>query len=294
MALQSMTGFSRAEGEALSVGWIWEARSVNGKGLDIRFRLPPACAWLEADCRRIVGSALTRGNIQLSLTLSDSHASVVPVLNEAAFDAAIRIAERARQATGAAPVSVDGLLSIRGVVEVRENSPDEADRDKTNRILLDGLTKAVEALVSARRSEGDALAEIVSRHLDSIHRLTQSIEHDASRSPDAIRERLAAQVALLADTPSIDRQRLHAEAVLLAAKADLREEIDRLNAHVAAGRDLLEKGGPVGRRLDFLSQEFNREANTICSKSNAASITALGMELKIVVDQLREQVQNLE
>lgn len=294
MALQSMTGFSRSEGETGRLRWAWELRSVNGKGLDLRLRLPQGFERLEAEARQRIQARFTRGNIQAALSTTGSQETLVPVLNEEALAAVLKTAERVMARTDAAPASVDGLLNIRGVLEMREPSETEAERAERDVAVLAGLEKALVALAEMRGQEGEALKSVLEGHLTSIEELVSAIDADPSRSPAAIRERLAHQVALLADAGSLDSERLHLEAVLLAAKADLREELDRLNAHVAAGRDLLRKGGPVGRRLDFLAQEFNRESNTICSKSNAASVTARGMELKVIVDQLREQVQNLE
>lgn len=294
MALQSMTGFSRSEGETGRLRWTWELRSVNGKGLDLRLRLPQGLERLEAEVRRRIQARFSRGNIQATLSAASSQDTLVPVLNEEALAAVLKAAERVMARAEVAPASVDGLLNIRGVLDMREPGETEEEQTERDAAILAGLEKALSALAEMRGQEGEALKSVLEGHLEAIEDLVSGIDADRSRSPAAIRERLAQQVALLADAGSLDSERLHLEAVLLAAKADLREELDRLHAHVAAGRELLKKGGPVGRRLDFLAQEFNRESNTICSKSNAASVTARGMELKVIVDQLREQVQNLE
>jgi len=180
-------------------------------------------------------------------------------------------------------------------VEFRESEDSEDALAARDADVVSGLVGALADLKLMREQEGAALARVLLDHVSTIETLTQTIERDPSRSPQEIAERLKAQVAMLLDgTAALDRDRLHAEAALLATKADLREEIDRLKAHVAAARELLAKGGPVGRKLDFLAQEFNRESNTICSKSNASAVTAAGIELKVVIDQFREQVQNLE
>jgi uncharacterized protein (TIGR00255 family) len=294
MSLQSMTGFARSEGSVGRYRWAWELRSVNGKGFDLRLRLPPGSERLESEIRNRIGARFARGNLQASLSLSGEAGGAVPVINEQALTAVIALAERVRQRIEAAPLTMDGLLALRGVIEFREPEETAEAAAETDAAMLAGLNEALAALEDMRLSEGAALARVLLGQLATIENIVRQVEADPARTPEAIRARIAAQVALLADAPSIDPQRLHAEAALLATKADLREEIDRLHAHVAAARSLIEAGGPVGRRLDFLAQEFNRETNTICSKSNAATVTAHGLELKVVVDQLREQIQNIE
>lgn len=295
MALQSMTGFARREGTSGNVRWVWELRSVNGKGLDIRIRLPQGCERYEPEIRRVVSDAFTRGNLQVTLSMNAQAAVLEPQVNEAALGAILDLAERLRARIGAAPPSIDGLLNMRGVVEFREPEEDEAVVAARDAECLVGFAAASADLVSMRCSEGKALRDILVGHVAKVAALTETIEADPSRSPAAIRERIGAQVALLMESADgLDASRLAMESALLAAKADLREEIDRLKAHVVAASALLAGSGPVGRRLDFLAQEFNREANTICSKSNAAAVTAAGLELKVVIDQFREQVQNLE
>ena len=289
-----MTGFARREGSVGRYRWAWELRSVNGKGLDLRLRLPPGCERLESDVRTRVGARFSRGNLQASLSLSSEASGAVPVINEQALNAVIALSERLKQRVDAAPLTMDGLVAMRGVIEFREPEESAEAVAETDAAILAGLDEALAALEDMRLSEGAALARVLLGQIATIENIVRQVEADPARTPDAIRARIAAQVALLADAPSIDPQRLHAEAALLATKADLREEIDRLHAHVAAARSLIETGGPVGRRLDFLAQEFNRETNTICSKSNAATVTAHGLELKVVVDQLREQIQNIE
>jgi uncharacterized protein (TIGR00255 family) len=191
--------------------------------------------------------------------------------------------------------SLDGILSIRGVVELGEDENDGVPPPELAEALLAGLDAAVDELVTARSREGSVIAATILGRVDDVERLTRAAETSAARHPDAIRKRLDEQVALLLDSsPALDPQRLHQEAVLLATKADIAEELDRLNAHIVAARNLLAAGSPLGRQLDFLVQEFNREANTLCAKAGDLSLTTIGLELKSVVDQLREQVQNLE
>jgi uncharacterized protein (TIGR00255 family) len=295
MALQSMTGFARREGTTDRWRWAWELRSVNGKGLDIRLRLPPGLERLENDVKRLAGEQFSRGNMQVSLSVSSPESRVETVLNQEALAAVLSLRDQLADIIDPAPLKLDTLLGIRGIVDFREteDSPEAiAARDAD---IMDGLTLALTDLRHMREQEGAALSRVLLDQIAIIERLSEIVESDPSRSPREIAARLAAQVAMLMDASGkFDQDRLHAEAAILATKADLREEIDRLKAHVAAARDLLAKGGPIGRKLDFLAQEFNRESNTICSKSNAAAVTTAGIELKVVIDQFREQVQNLE
>ena len=295
MTLQSMTGFSRVEGTSGRTRWAWELRSVNGKGLDLRLRLPPGLEALEADVRRLAGEAFSRGNLQIGLATSVSEAQVEAVVNQGALAAVLALRDQLAGTIDPAPLKLDTLLSVRGIVDFREAEESETERAVRDADIRTGLAEAIRRLADMRRKEGAALADVLLGQVARIEALTATVEADPSRSVSAIAERLSAQVAtLLQGTTALDRDRLHQEAALIATKADLREEIDRLKAHVAAARELIAEGGPIGRKLDFLAQEFNRESNTICSKSNAAQVTAAGIELKVVIDQFREQVQNLE
>ncbi|MBY5803539.1 YicC family protein [Rhizobium leguminosarum bv. trifolii] len=295
MALQSMTGFARREGTSGRWRWAWELRSVNGKGLDLRLRLPPGLERMEAEVRRLAGESFSRGNLQASLSVTADENRFEAVLNKEALAAVLAMREQLDGVIDPAPLKLDTLLLVRGIVEFRESEDGEEALAARDADIAAGLLAALADLRAMREQEGSALARILHDHVTTIEGLTRTIDVDPSRSPQEIAARLVAQVALLMDgMAALDRDRLHAEAALLATKADLREEIDRLKAHIAAARDLLVKGGPAGRRLDFLAQEFNRESNTICSKSNASAVTAAGIELKVVIDQFREQVQNLE
>ena len=295
MALQSMTGFARREGTSGRWRWAWELRSVNGKGLDLRLRLPPGLERMENDVRRLAGERFSRGNMQASLSVSAGESRIETVLNQEALSAVLALRDQLGGIIDPAPLQLDTLLAIRGIIEFRDREDGDEAIAARDSDIVDGLIAALVDLRQMRELEGAALSRVLLDHVSTIEGLTQVIERDPSRSPQEIAGRLAAQVAMLMDgSGKLDRERLHAEAALLATKADLREEIDRLKAHVVAARDLLSKGGPVGRKLDFLAQEFNRESNTICSKSNAAAVTAAGIELKVVIDQFREQVQNLE
>lgn len=295
MPVASMTGFARFEGETGDVGYIWELRSVNGKGLEIRLRLPQGFEMLEPEIRRMAGTRLSRGNVQVSLQIRRSDDAPVFVVNQHMLAQVLRLCRDLVEQGSAALPTADGLLAIKGIVEPAENGASSKLVEETQRDILQGFAIAVGRLVLAREEEGAALKAVLSARLEEIAILTERAEEDPARTPEAIRRRLSAQVQeLLHGSERLDVQRLHQEAALLAAKADIREEIDRLRAHLGAARALLEEGGPIGRRLDFLSQEFNRESNTICSKSTATSLTAIGLELKVVVDQFKEQVQNIE
>lgn len=295
MGLQSMTGFGRAAADHDGTAIAWELKSVNGKSLEARLRLPPGLERLEQPVRQAIQKRFARGNIQAGLTLSRAALAAQPVVNEEFLKDLAGLARRLQEQFGVAPATADGLLALRGVLETPDAIEDEETRAALDAAILGALDAALDALEAARREEGSALGGLLLGHLDGIEALTLRAEADPSREPAAIRARLAEQVRLLLDSGQpLDEARLHMEAAFLATRADIREEIDRLKTHVASGRALLAAGGPAGRKLDFLSQEFNRESNTLCSKSNAASVTAIGLELKAVVDQFREQVQNLE
>jgi uncharacterized protein (TIGR00255 family) len=295
MPLSSMTGFARADGASEVSRWTWELRSVNGKALDIRLRLPPGFEHLEGPARERLGGAVARGNIQASLSVQDEPRATRIRINEAVLAEVVSAMQRLGETIALQPPTVDGLLAIRGVVETADViETDEARLALAAKILAD-LDVALASLVIARQREGKAIGAVLVDRLDEIGQLVRTAEASPARTPDAIRARLAEQVAaLLEASQRLDENRLHQEAVLLATRADIREEIDRLDAHVSAARALLAENRPVGRRLDFLAQEFNREVNTLCAKANDRSLTAVGLELKAVVDQFREQVQNLE
>lgn len=296
MALQSMTGFARARREDDAVAVVWEARSVNGRGLETRLRLPQGFERLEQPLKQRIGKRFSRGNIQASLTVSYGVTSRRPVVDEELLFTLAGLARRLQDEHGAAPARADGLLALRGVLDLPE--ADALDKDGQERIealAFDAFDAALDDLERARGAEGEALKKVLEGQIGQIEALTLQAEADPARSPASIRGRLAEQLRLLLETAEgLDEARLNQEAAILAAKADIREEIDRLKTHVVAARTLLSGQGAIGRKLDFLAQELNRESNTLCSKSNASSVTAIGLELKAVVDQFREQVQNLE
>lgn len=291
-----MTGFARAVAEHDGTAIAWEVKSVNGKSVEVRLRLPSSFERFEPATRQAVQKRFARGNFQATLTIAHPGAiQAQPVVNEAFLKDLAGLALRLQEQYGATPATADGLLSLRGVLELPEAIETDEARAAIDQAIEVTLAQVLTGLEEARRAEGQALGSVLSGHLDSIEALTAKAEADPSREPATIREKIAEQVRLLMDnSASLDENRLHQEAAFLATKADIREEIDRLKTHVASGRALLAAGGAIGRKLDFLAQEFNRESNTLCSKSNAASVTAIGLELKSVVDQFREQVQNLE
>jgi uncharacterized protein (TIGR00255 family) len=295
MALSSMTGFARGHGVSGAYAWAWELKSVNGKGLELRLRLPAGWDALEAPARSRAAEILSRGTIYA--TLSVTRAGVAPVVrvNEPVLAAVLATMREVGSRINAAQPSLDGILALKGVIEVSEPDESEDERRGAEAAILAGFDQALAGLAEMRRQEGDALARVLSARIGEIGVLAARAEAVPGRQPEAIKARLAEQLATLLDaTDRFDSDRLHQEAILIAAKADVREELDRLMAHVAQARRLIEQGGAVGRRLDFLAQEFNREANTLCAKANDVELTNVGLELKTVVEQFREQVANLE
>jgi uncharacterized protein (TIGR00255 family) len=290
-----MTGFARADGAGGGYRWTWELRSVNGKGLDVRLRIAPGFEHLEAGAREKIGAALIRGNVQASLTVQTEAGAPQVRVNEAVLAEVVAAMRAVGQFVQAQPPTLDGILSIRGVLETVEGVDNAEARASLGVAVIADLDAALADLASDRVREGRAIGAVLAGRLETIERLAAAAEASPARKPETIRARLAEQVALLTGASStLDPERIHQEAVLLATRADIREELDRLTAHIAAARALLAEDGAVGRRLDFLAQEFNREVNTLCSKSNDVGLTAIGLDLKAVVDQFREQIQNLE
>jgi uncharacterized protein (TIGR00255 family) len=289
--IASMTGFARAAGTSGAVQWAWEVRSVNGRGLDVRIRVPAGCDGLGETARTALQKTLSRGQCQLTLTLTKPEQAARVRINEGLLASLAQAVARVPVPAGVAPATLDGLLGVRGVIEVEDEAG--AETEILARDLAEGVVRVVADLVEARRAEGRQLAEVVTAQVDRIATLTQAAEDNPARKPEAVRARLAAAIEALGGT-KLDPDRLHQEAMLLAGKADVREELDRLHAHVASARELLAAGGAIGRRLDFLAQEFGREANTLCAKANDISLSRIGLDLKAVVEQFREQVQNIE
>ena len=295
MPIKSMTGFARAEGSLGTTRWAWEVRTVNGRNLDLRMRLPPGFDALEAKVRDAASARLSRGSIQISLNVKRDEGLTAIRLNEDVLAQAVAAAGRVRELTGGPPVSVDALLAIKGVLETIEAVETEAEAELRSSAMLASFARALDGVVATRSGEGTRLHAVLAEQIGQIERLIRELTISPGRMPAAIQRRLADQVARLTEASSVlDPVRLHQEAILLASKADVEEELKRLEVHVAAARDLLSAKDAVGRKLDFLAQEFNREANTVCSKANDGAMTALGLSLKAVIEQFREQVQNIE
>ena len=297
MPLSSMTGFARSDGAHGGTRWHWEVRSVNGRGLDVRLRLPPGMEVLEPRVRDAVSKRLARGSISLTLNAVRDQVGVDLRLNEAVLARVMEAISRVQVAGGDAfdRPRPEGVLALRGVLEANEPADTEAVVESRNAALLASLDVALAALVRARGEEGGRLAAVLGDQLSAVERLVAHVAASPARAPDAIRARLTEQLRRLHDAgATLDEGRIYQEAALIATRADVEEELKRLTAHVAAARDLIAAKDPVGRRLDFLTQELNREANTLCSKANHIEITRAGLELKAVIDQMREQVQNIE
>jgi uncharacterized protein (TIGR00255 family) len=295
MALSSMTGFSRSHGTSGLYTFEWELKSVNAKGLDLRVRLPQGWDDLESTVRKRVGEAVSRGTVYANLTVKRAGSAAVARINQDILASVLAAARDLAAQAGAAPPTVDGLLAVKGVVDIVEPESDEAEIAAAKAAAIASFETALSGLIEMRDREGVSLGEILSQRVNDIERLAAKAEAAPGRKPEAIKARLTEQIATLLDASDrFDPDRLSQEALLIATKADIREELDRIGSHVAQARELLSKGGPVGRRLDFLSQEFNREVNTTCSKSNDVELTNVGLEMKNIVEQFREQVQNLE
>ncbi len=295
LAIASMTGFARAEGHAAGLSWVWEIKSVNGKSLDLRFRLAPGFEALELALRAALSERLKRGSIAINLAVTAIAAGGGLRVNREALAQAVALANELVEQHGAAPARADGLLALRGVIESGEGDNDESAREERLAALTASANQAVEALAAARLREGGRLKAALEARCAEIAALVEQADGTAALQPEAIKARLRQQlVALMEAVPGFSEERIAQEAALLAAKADLREELDRLKAHLAAARELLAEGGAIGRRFDFLCQEFNREANTLCAKSFDLVLTRIGLGLKAAIEQLREQVQNIE
>jgi uncharacterized protein (TIGR00255 family) len=295
VTVSSMTGFARAEGHEDGVSWVWEVKSVNSKSLDLRVRVPPGFEALELPLRAALAQRLKRGAVSVTLTLAKATAVGGVRVNREALAQVVALAQELVADGKAAAPRADGLLALRGVLESGEDVEDEARRERRQAALVASFERALEGLAAMRAAEGERLIPVVVARLAEIARLVAQAEDNAAVQPEALKARLADMVGqLLGASPALSPERLAQEAALLVAKADIREELDRLSAHIVAAQELLAEGGGVGRRFDFLCQEFNREANTLCSKSADVALTRIGLGLKASIEQLREQVQNLE
>jgi uncharacterized protein (TIGR00255 family) len=295
-----MTGYARAQGADERRRWVWEARSVNGRNLEVRCRVPQGLDRLENPARSAAGAKLKRGNVALSLTIATEGKSKPLRINRALLLELGTLVEEVRRQTGAAAPSADGLLRVRGVIEEEQDEGVESEEALAalDKALMRTLDEALRALTDARAAEGKALAGVLEGHVEEIDGLCRRAAERAQAQIGLVRQRFESQLAeLLERAPSLSEERFAQEAAVLVGKADVREELDRLTAHIAQARSLLHEArpdNPVGRKFDFLCQEFNREANTLCSKSADIELTRIGIDLKGAVERMREQVQNVE
>lgn len=295
MPVMSMTGFARVDGASGTTRWFWEVRSVNGRQLEVRIKTPPGFDGLEGKIREAVQGRLARGSVYVALTVQREGDVGEIRLNERALAQVLAAAERVRTLTGSEPVRADTVLGIRGVLEIVEPAETVEESEARQRAMLDTLAQALSQLVDARAAEGERLGVVLKDHIDQIAYQVAEIERSPARAPEAIAARLREVIGRVVEAgTSLDAGRVHHEAVFLATRADIEEELKRLTSHVRAARDHLAAREPVGRKLDFLAQEFYREANTLCSKANDIEIVRRGLELKSIIDKLREQVQNIE
>jgi uncharacterized protein (TIGR00255 family) len=295
MTIGSMTGFAESTGSHDGLRWRWEAKSVNGRSLELRLRTPPGFDSLEQPARMLASERFRRGSFQISLTVEADAATRGLRVDPVALASAVKLAREVAAETGLAPARIDGLLALKGVIVQDEAGiPDPIARGHRDAAILKSLATAFDALVKARLNEGAKLGQLLSGQVDEIARLVNEAEALAASQPEALRQKLTAQLQELAGNAQVAPERLAQEVALLATRADVREELDRLKAHVQDARALIRSGEAVGRKLDFLSQEFNREANTLCSKSADIALTRVGLALKAMIDQFREQAQNVE
>jgi uncharacterized protein (TIGR00255 family) len=294
-ALSSMTGFARSEGTADGLAWAWELRSVNGRGLDLRVRLPAGFDALEPVLREAAGKRLKRGNVTANLTVKREEQAKLAA-DPAALEQVLALAMGlAKRIPGSEPPRAEALLALPGVLRPATAVEDEAVMRAHTEIFRSGFIAALDGLVTARRAEGARLAETLAGQVAEISEMRSEAATEAADQPALQRARMIEAVqALLGEIPALPAERIAQEVALLASKSDVREELDRLDAHLHAARELLDEGENIGRRFDFLVQEFNREANTLCSKSASVALTATGLKLKAAIEQLREQVQNIE
>ncbi len=295
MALSSMTGFARGQGVTGPYAWAWEIKSVNAKGLDVRLRLPPGWDAVEAPARARANAKLARGTVYANLTVERKGVAPSVKINEPVLAAVLAALKGLAGKIDAAPPSLDGILSLKGVIEVSDDGEREDERRAAEAAMTAAFDKVLADLLAMRLEEGAALGRLLSARLNEIAGFAAKAEAAPGRKPEAIKARLAEQVAALVGASNrLDPDRLHQEAVMLATKTDIREELDRIASHLAQAQRLIADGGPIGRKLDFLAQELNRESNTLTAKANDVELSNIGLELKGVVEQFREQVQNLE
>ncbi|MFZ1989163.1 MAG: YicC/YloC family endoribonuclease [Alphaproteobacteria bacterium] len=295
MTVSSMTGFARVEGAHAPWVWYWEGKSVNGRGLELRYRLPPGLDALESELRQRAQKLFKRGNIQVTLFLERTAGGAGIKINKDALAIVMKAINDLRTSARLTAPDPAGVLALKGVIESGEAEEDEALIAARDAKLLATADELLSALAAARNAEGRAIGAVIEGLNERIAALAEDAHVHAATQPEMLRTRMKEQIKLLLDGGAgVSEDRLTQELALIAVKADVREEIDRLRVHVKSARELLNAKEAVGRKLDFLSQEFNREANTLCSKAADVGLTSIGLELKAVIDQFREQVQNIE
>ncbi|HWD56892.1 MAG TPA: YicC/YloC family endoribonuclease [Stellaceae bacterium] len=293
MGISSMTGFARVEGEGNGISWAWEVKSVNGRSLDLRLRLPPGYDALEGPLRAALGRRLRRGSVSANLTI-DRIAPPTIRINREMLDRVVALVGELAAEVEAAPPRIDGLIGLRGIIETVEDEPDDVIEPR-QAALVAAWDAALGRLAQARAEEGARLGAVLTAQLAALAELVAAASATAAAQPAALRARLEQSLAALVDlVPGMPQDRVAQELALLVSRGDIREELDRLRAHIAQAGELLAKDEAVGRQLDFLCQELNREANTLCSKSADIELTRIGLSLKVAIEQFREQVQNLE
>lgn len=295
MPLASMTGFARAHGAHGQWRWHWEIRSVNARGLDLRVRMPEGFESLEQPVRGLAAERFTRGSMTATLTVDEGIGRGIVSVNEDTLTQVLAVIGALEGRVRADPPRMDGILSLRGVLEVQQQELSEAELAARDAAVLSSLAHALDGLLQARREEGERLGTFLTAQIATLSDLRDQAATAILAQPEQLKARLKASLAMVeAGQPGVSAERIAQEVAMLLVKADVREELDRLKAHLAQAAELLAAKGAQGRRLDFLSQELNREANTLCSKSTDIQLTRIGLEMKATIDQFREQVQNVE
>ncbi len=294
MPLKSMTSFARSSGETNGYLWSWEIKSVNNKGLDIRGRFSNMIPEIEPLAKKALSKAIARGSVQCFLDIQKANSNESVEIDRAVLDQYLSLAAELENKVGVEKPSLDGLLALKGVIKLSDDSLSDEQKALLQKDIMDGLDVAIDQFIKGRVAEGESMELVMRKQIDDLERLTNAARAMESSLPQNIQKRLKERLQDLLEDQSIDADRLEQEVAFLASKADIREELDRLDSHIKSARDLMSEKAPVGRRLDFLTQEFNRETNTLCSKSSETDLTKIGLEMKALIEQFREQVQNIE
>ena len=294
-AVASMTGFARGAGEFQNTLWRCEIKSVNARGLEMRFRTPHGFDDLEVDLRNLAKAKFARGSFSASITIERETTASPMQINDAVLQSVIIAARQLEKDHGFAKATSDGLLALRGVMEVSEETHEQEDRNDLLAAIKKSFSQTLDGLQDARCAEGKKIAQVITDQLNEISKLTERGASLVDEANAALLVKIRDQLKTVLDgTTGVSDDRIAEEAAILAVKSDIREELDRLRAHIEAGRELLSGGGAIGRQFDFLSQELNREANTLCAKAPIMPLKRVGLDLKQIIDQLREQIQNIE